>query len=248
MQPLTYEKVYDFIHEILTQDIEFFKTELKGYENVLELGCGTGRILLPLIEAGFQCSGLDISKEMLAICKEKMLAQNVDTQKNQLMLGNMKSFKIERKFDAVIIPFNTFLYMATYEEQLSCLQSIYTHLEENGKFILDVFNPLYILSNRQEGVLYHELSKFHESRQSLINFYSSFFYEDNYFHWNQFFEEMTSSGVTKFFRKMILKAFFETELRALAQFTGFRVQNVYGSYKKDKTHRQGPNLLAILTK
>lgn len=248
MEILTYEKIYDLIHATLKEDIDFFKDELANSGNVLELGCGTGRILIPLLQAGIDCWGLDISPEMLSICRENLKRREIGGAENRLHQGDMRRFSLDKKFSSIIIPFNTFLYLESYKAQSQCLQAIHEHLVDEGRLIIDVFNPLYILSSRQEGVLYHEFSTFHEQRQSLINFYSSCFFLDNYFHWNQFFEELRPEGVKKFFRKMVLKALFETEIYPLARAHGFSVKAVYGSYSKEKTGRQKPNLIFKLAK
>jgi 2-polyprenyl-3-methyl-5-hydroxy-6-metoxy-1,4-benzoquinol methylase len=72
MEPLTYEGIYDFLHEKILMDVQFYKNEFKNEERILELGCGTGRIMIPLFENGISAEGIDISEKMIKVFKSKL--------------------------------------------------------------------------------------------------------------------------------------------------------------------------------
>lgn len=110
---------------------------------VLELGCGTGRVLVPTARAGIEIVGLDASSSMLSACRARLAHEPAEVQSKviDLINGDMRNFELGRKFDLVTIPFRPFQHLLTVEDQMSCLRNIRRHLVNGGKLILDVFNP-----------------------------------------------------------------------------------------------------------
>jgi SAM-dependent methyltransferase len=109
---------------------------------VLELGSGTGRVLLPIARAGIEVVGLDSSPSMLAVCR-RLLEQEPPAvrARAELVEGDMRSFDLGRTFTLITIPFRPFQHLVTVEDQLACLESIRRHLKPSGRLILDLFNP-----------------------------------------------------------------------------------------------------------
>ena len=104
---------------------------------VLELGCGTGRVLLPIAQAGTACVGLDPSQAMLDRFREKLGHSRVE-----LVQGKMQDFDLgAARFELIFSAFRAFQHLGTVPEQLSCLASVRRHLAPSGVFALDVFNP-----------------------------------------------------------------------------------------------------------
>lgn len=108
----------------------------------LEIGCGTGRILIPIAKSGTKIVGLDSSKSMFSVCLQKLKRESKDVQtKVELMQADAIQFDLYWKFDLIIMPFRAFQHLQTMEDQLTCLSNIYNHLTDKGRFILDLFNP-----------------------------------------------------------------------------------------------------------
>ena len=109
---------------------------------VLEVGCGTGRVLIPTARAGIEIVGLDASAPMLAICRARLREEPEAVQgRAQLVQADMRAFDLGRAFSLVTLPFRPFQHLTTVEEQLSCLGSIRRHLVDGGTLVLDIFNP-----------------------------------------------------------------------------------------------------------
>jgi len=107
---------------------------------VLELACGTGRILLPLAEAGLDVVGLDLSEHMLTKCHEKLQRLPKPVQARvRLQHGNMVDFDLKQSFGLVVIAFRSFQHLRSVEEQLSCLRCAHRHLREGGRLIINLF-------------------------------------------------------------------------------------------------------------
>jgi len=111
---------------------------------VLELGCGTGRILIPIADKGIDIVGLDSSAAMLEICRKKLAHQSHPVRNRaRLVLADMAHFSFRRQFALIIVPFRTFQHLLSSDRQLSCLQCVRQHLAPGGRFILDIFDPNY---------------------------------------------------------------------------------------------------------
>lgn len=147
--------LYDYVAPYATRgDVEFFIDEARTAKGpVLEVGSGTGRVLIPTARAGFPITGLDGSRTMLDQCRAKLQAEPADVNARvDLHEGDMRDFDLGRRFALVTIPFRPFQHLLTVEDQLACLTSIHRHLEPGGRLILDLFNPsLDYLVNRPLG-------------------------------------------------------------------------------------------------
>ena len=109
---------------------------------MLELGCGTGRVLVPIARSDIHIIGIDLSKHMLKICRERLQAEPEETQaRAQIVEADMREFSLDRSFELVTIPFRPFQHLLTVEDQISCLECVNRHLVDGGRLILDVFNP-----------------------------------------------------------------------------------------------------------
>jgi len=109
---------------------------------VLELGCGTGRVLIPTARAGIEVVGLDASPHMLAECLKRLENEPDDVQsRTELVDADMRKFSLRRTFRLATIPFRPFQHLTTTADQLACLASIRRHLADDGLLIFDVFNP-----------------------------------------------------------------------------------------------------------
>jgi SAM-dependent methyltransferase len=135
---------YDVVYGRLRKDdVDFYVERARQARGpVLELGCGTGRILVPSALAGAQITGLDLSDLMLVACRRKVEALPADVRSRvTLVEGSMTAFDLARRFALITIPFRAFSHLVTVEEQLACLDCVARHLEPHGALILDVFEP-----------------------------------------------------------------------------------------------------------
>lgn len=124
-------------------DMDFYVARARGAGGpVLEIGCGTGRILLASAEAGATVTGLDGSEVLLARCQEK-LALLPDEVRRRVSThhGDARDFDLGGQFALITSPFRVFQHMTKIEDQLRALASIKRHLAPGGTFIFDVFNP-----------------------------------------------------------------------------------------------------------
>src|SRR5215510_12979169 len=114
--------LYDYVvpyHE--RQDIDFFvQTARASGGPVLEVGSGTGRVLIPIARAGVQITRFDLSPNMLEVCKRRLLDEpEAVRSRGTLKCGDMRDFDLSGTFKLVIMPFRPFQHLTTVVDQLS---------------------------------------------------------------------------------------------------------------------------------
>ncbi|MDX1901194.1 MAG: class I SAM-dependent methyltransferase [Gammaproteobacteria bacterium] len=105
---------------------------------VLEAMCGAGRLLIPLLEAGYNIEGLDNSSTMLKLCRAILKENNLNTI---LYEQNMLNLKLDKKYSAIIVAMNSFQHFVTDNEVSNILQQFKNHLMPEGKLFIEMYCP-----------------------------------------------------------------------------------------------------------
>lgn len=123
------------------RDVEFYVDLCRRASGtVLELGCGTGRVLIPIAAAGTQIVGLDASPHMLSRCRANLSSQARDIRHRvRLVQASMTDFHLAESFATVIMPFRPFQHLVRVEDQIACLECVHAHLGSAGILVFDVF-------------------------------------------------------------------------------------------------------------
>jgi len=109
---------------------------------VLELASGTGRVSFALGEAGFDVVGLEVSEPMLRRAEEKRAAAAAELHgRVRFVRGDMTDFDLETRFSLILIPFRAFQSLLTPGAQKSCLECARRHLADDGRLVVDLFDP-----------------------------------------------------------------------------------------------------------
>jgi SAM-dependent methyltransferase len=138
--------IYDIVHSGLPGELNYYLALPHQAEGrVLELGCGTGRIAVKLAEAGIRTVGLDLSRPMLDACASKWVSisgeGNLPSETLVLIQADMSAFDLDQKFPLIIMPYRSFMHLLRFKEQLACLECIANHLEDGGRFIMNIWKP-----------------------------------------------------------------------------------------------------------
>lgn len=247
---------YDFVVPYRNRkDVVFFASmacESRG--PVLELGCGTGRILIPTAREGISITGLDQSSEMLRVCRESLDREPIDVRhRANLIQGDMQNFKLDERFRLVTAPFRVFHHMIEVEEQLSCLACAHRHLEKGGLIVLDLFNPYlpYLFDKRFLEVVEEEPSFTLPNGQQIVrrsrlasrNLHTQVIEIEFRYEWKS--EDGQAQGYTHRFQ---MRYFFHYEVEHLLARAGFALETIYADYKKSPFGSQYPGELIVVAR
>lgn len=219
---------------------------------VLELACGTGRILLPIARAGIAIHGVDLSPAMLNVLRAKLQHEPKDVRELvSTVEGDLRTFRSNQKYPLVIIPFRPLQHMYTVEDQIAALKTAAFHLEEEGILTFDVFFPKFRMFDVGIGEETLELEWAAKSDPSTIvrrylrkeavdkvnqNFTATFIfrtYKDG-----KVVQEETEP----------LKMSYYTypHLRALFQLAGLEIVEEYGSFDKSPLDNDAKEMIFLL--
>jgi SAM-dependent methyltransferase len=113
---------------------------------VLELACGTGRVLLPIAREGIAIHGVDLSAAMLNVLRQKLQREPKDVRELvSVSEGDIRNFRSNQEYPLVIIPFRPLQHMYTVEDQIAALKTAGFHLEDEGILAFDVFFPKFAM-------------------------------------------------------------------------------------------------------
>jgi SAM-dependent methyltransferase len=134
-----FPRLYDAQYLSFQEDLRYWK-HLAEMANgsILELGCGTGRVFLPLARIGYKITGIDNDQAMLARLSTHLNDEPLPGA--LIQQADIRAFDLQRKFGLIIVPCNTFANLddTDLNKALACVER---HLEEGGVFALDLPNP-----------------------------------------------------------------------------------------------------------
>ena len=138
-------RLYALIHRGTDGDVAFYQDECEGAARVLELGCGSGRVLSALVDVADDVWGVDLDPNQLAFAR-------VTAPGATFVQGNMKDVVLDGMFDRIVIPYCGLWTLPTDEEIAECLQHIARHLNPHGVLLFDV----YAIDDAEVGNLMYE--------------------------------------------------------------------------------------------
>ncbi|SEJ48827.1 Methyltransferase domain-containing protein [Arthrobacter sp. yr096] len=124
-----------FSPDVLGPTVEVL-SELAGDGAAIEFAIGTGRVAIPLAEAGVQVSGIELSHAMIARLREK-----VDEDRIPVVQGDMSRVRAEGSFTLAFLVFNTIANLLTQDEQVRCFENAASHLTPGGRFVVELWVP-----------------------------------------------------------------------------------------------------------
>jgi ubiquinone/menaquinone biosynthesis C-methylase UbiE len=233
--------------EITRDDIAFYLTRAKHIGgSVLELGCGTGRVAIPLVEDGREVWGLDLSETMLAQLRRKLerLPASVAARLH-IVHGDMASFDLGRKFDLITAPFRAFQALAEKADQERCLRCVKAHLSDKGQFVMHVFKPKMVFDEswvQPESFDWEavdpRIGKFvrrYEKRKR-IDLDRQVLYVDLIYR--------VEGNQADIVEPLSISYFYENQMRAFLQANGFRIIEEFG-YFDSRPIADGPELIFV---
>jgi ubiquinone/menaquinone biosynthesis C-methylase UbiE len=241
-----YEKLarfYDLEHADLTADVVFylyFARQAGG--PVLEVGCGTGRLLLPLVEAGVDVTGLDCSPAMLTVAHSKL------GERASLIEGDMRTLALPGRYALIIISINTFLHLQTTVDQFAALTNLARHLAPDGKLIIDLPAGDELARQDPDGRLTLEQSFLDpQTGHQIIKFVAS---RIDWFTQRQevtyvYDEVSEDETVHRTVVPMTLRHVFRYELELLLEKAGYSLTALYSDYDLSLYGDGGPRMIAV---
>lgn len=246
-----YARFYDLEVEDLDADLMVIEQfAQRAGSPILELACGTGRVLLPLARLGFDVTGVDVSASMLEVARRKLADEGLQDRVT-LVEQDMRFLALDRQFNMIFVAVNSFSHVLTLDEQLVVLSRVRQHLKPGGLLLLDLFNPdLERLAQFQGQVALdkimddpttgHRIMRYRSEQVDLGRQVIYVTYTAD--------EVDTQGNVKRTIFPFCVRYLFRYELELLLRHAGFHVEAIYGSYDLDDFDSDSEKLLAVAIK
>jgi SAM-dependent methyltransferase len=148
-----YSEYYDLLYsgKNYSDEVEYIISLLREYaceaESLLNLGCGTGRHDYLFAEKGYCVTGIDFSKEMVAIARSKLKASKIKNPPS-FKHADVRRLKLNKEFDVVISLFHVMSYQTTNTDIRNTFRTAFEHVKEGGVFIFDCWYGPAVLTER----------------------------------------------------------------------------------------------------
>lgn len=232
---------YDLQVAMFVEDISFYQDQVAKYgDPVLELGCGTGRITIPIACKGWKTTGLEFSDAMLKRARSK--AKNAGA-KIEWIKGDFRDFNLDRRFNLILFPFNSFLHLQDRESFEACFRCVQNHLAREGRFIMDIFNPdLEILSRNPDKQHFDFEFPNPDGRGSLISATKNDFdkaTQINHIQQSLYFRD------EKWTYKYDVRVIYPREFEILLHYNGFEIEEKFGNFDGSAFTSYAPKQIVI---
>ena len=242
--------IYDSVHTYV-EDIPFWIEEAQASGGpVLELACGTGRVTIPIAQAGVPVVGLDNSARMLKVARAKARRLGLGAGMSRFVQGDMRAFSLSgQTFPLIIIPFRSFQLLLSVAEQHQALATIAKHLVPGGRLVFSLFVPdlEYLASNRSVPVYDHE------SRDLITGHRLLVWHQEKHDSFNQVMDTRTIVEELDDRAEVVRETHVEFQMRYLYRFEAqhlleackFRILDVYGSFQRDPLEESSTEMIWV---
>ena len=240
---------YDDEHASYTDDLPMWEgfAYRASEAPILELACGTGRVLFPIARLGLDITGIDVSPAMLDISRAKAAKARLS---GRVSFGeaDMRAFSLGREFGMAFIALNSLMHLETRAEQRRAFASVRRHLTTGGRFIVDVFNPDEGLPDpSQESQLLLHCLKQRPDGSQLLHFQSvSVDRGAQLVSVTNYYDDTGADGtIRRHMAPFRLRYVHIGELELMLEHEGFHVEDVYGSYDLEPFRNGSPRIIAV---
>lgn len=217
-------------------DIPFILKYAKKVDGeILELGCGTGRVTIPLLRRGYKVTAVDSSRNMIQRINQKTHSLPV-RERLQIMHGDITNINLKKRYKLILMPYRVFQCFLTVVEQKKALLNVRRHLSANGLFIFDQYFPnLSILSQIPSAEMVD--ARYKIGKTTVIKTHQAIKHDEL----NQVVTTRLRYYLSDKNRKHLItqntfpmRYSFKAETEHLLQICGFNVKNVYSDFRSTK--------------
>lgn len=199
----------------------------------LDIGCGTGRVLIPIAHKGLDITGLDSSDFMVDACLKKIKEEDL---KVNITEGDMVNFDLGKKFNSLILPGGSFQLIDDRSKAESALSNFRNHLNEDGVLIISLFNPFYEISHENlDGVWRLEKDKIIDEKgtRALCHTCMELDRCEQIMEVTHRFEILNDNGIVEKseIKNSVIRWYGKYEIELLLQKAGFSDVKIYGDFQ-----------------
>ncbi len=228
-----------------TDDVRYYvDLAVASGGQVLEYGCGNGRITLPVARAGVRITGVDLSAPMLGDLREQLGREPRDVSSRvSLRRGDMRALRLGRRFPLVICPFNAFLHLYTRSDVERFLARAREHLTPRGELVFDVSMPEPAELARDPAKAYATPRFRYPGDPGIVRYTERFDYDKLRQVLFVAMEFAPVLGGDPWMTPLAHRQFYPQELEALLHYNGFRIAALRGDFSEEAATKDSSTLI-----
>jgi len=228
----TVARFYDAENRDKTEDLVMYSrlaAECQG--DILDVGCGTGRVLIHLAQEDYNVFGIDKDRRMLDRLERKLERLPQLREKITYANADVLRYEYERRFHLILLTYNALMHFREQEQQIVLLGRLRRWLAENGALVIDLPNagPVFASEDTDSLTLERTFLDDESGHMIMLQSVSVLDRASQMLHIDWIYDEIDGDGAVK--RQLAphqLRYFFLPELRLLLERCGFALEKVYG--------------------
>lgn len=225
-------RLYDLEYRDQKDDIEYYVRLAKANGGpILELGCGNGRITVPMAKAGVRVDGVDTSGPMLDALRDRLRGTRRSARKLvRAYQMDFRNLKLDQTYPLVILPFNALHHCPTHRDVLALFAGVRRAMAPGGLFVLDCYLPDPILYQRNPEDTYEHCTFIDPRKGGRLESWERSWYDAlNQIHHVIYAYQRKGEPVEEV--KLDLRVFYPQELVALLDLSGLRVLQAWSDFQ-----------------
>lgn len=228
----TIARYYDAEHTDKTDDLVLYSQLAEEYgEPILDIGCGTGRVMFHLAQEGYHIYGIDNEAAMLERARIKLNAFPHVRDRLTFIQADVLHYNMEQRFRLVLLSYNSLMHFHGQEEQLALLRKLRQWMADDGLLVIDLPNTGETFATQDSDAMTLERT-FIDPDSGHMVMQQAVSYLDRVQQLMQvtwFYDEINEDGlVMRTVAPVVFRYFFYPEMKLLLQQSGFAVDAVYG--------------------
>ncbi len=243
-------QLYDWEHRDFRTDLQMYLGFARATTGpILDAACGTGRVLLPLAEAGHSVTGVDLSPAMLEIARSR-LGKGPLARRIRLVCADLRSMELREQYAMALVALSSFHHLLSVDDQLQALGHLAQHLERGAPLILDLVNPTPEWLLAGDGTLVHQVTggfPLPEGPDLLSKFVARACHFESQMEQSLLVYDQTNpeGAVTRRTFQMMTRFLFRYEAELLLSKAGFRSRDLYGDYDLGSYRASSPRMIFV---
>lgn len=232
---------YDLEHASLQDDVEFYLNVLHSGP-VLEVGTGTGRVMLALVRSGLEVWGVDRSEAMLRVARRRLEGY----PGAHLVQADARELRLNTSFAAALLPLNTLWHLTDVDAQIRALRGLRPSLIDGGMLVIDLSNPFTMVDRGGLGEVRQRFEV--QDGERHITGYSAAWDDraTQLLRLSLSYEATAPNGaIFRSRAELDLRYLYRFELELLLRHCGYRLRELFGSYSYEEYSETSPNLIAL---
>lgn len=248
----TIARYYDAENSEMTDDLPLYSALAEIYgDPILDVGCGTGRVMLHLAQEGYRCVGVDTSAFMVERGQRKSASLGEASELIQFEVGDILNHKPTESYQLILLPYHLFMHFRDQATQLKVLAKLAEILAEDGILVFDLPNAGEVFATQDDDAIRFDRS-FVEPETGHMVMQQSVSQLDRvtqelFITW--IYDEITADSTLKrTLANLVLRYVFYSELQLLLAANGLEIREVYGDYDEGPFEDGCPRMIVMAGK